>query len=257
MIPITINFGSLPKELDLTIAETEGLMENVVKELTASMVHLWDAEAKNTLSSTRQEYRSSLTVVDKGRFEGMVILRGQLANMIENGAGAFDMKPGFMGSPFAKSTEGGGWYFTIPFRFATPGALGESSVFSDILPESIYNVLKTKPPGGRIEEGDIDIPDALRVPKTRKMIVTKSRVFEEYKAKTSTYVGIGRSDKTYAKTTQSTFTSFRRVSDKSDPNAWIHRGIKARNLAEKALEKLNVGRTVDKLTDNYLSSIGL
>ena len=50
--------------------------------------------------------------------------------------------------------------------------------------------------------------------------------------------------------------SFRRISDNSDTNSWQHPGFVAKNLKDKALDRVDIGQEVDKIIDNYLASIG-
>ena len=49
--------------------------------------------------------------------------------------------------------------------------------------------------------------------------------------------------------------TFRRVSDKSDPNSWIHPGFDARKFMDKALDQTQIPQVVDMVLDNFLSQL--
>lgn len=264
MIPVLIDTSTVAAEFSLSSQDAKDMVSFVVKELTARFAKSWDDEAKRALKSTRQLYRSSLVVGEQGPFTGYVMLVNKLSNMIESGASPFDIKVGFARSSKAKRTAGGGWYLTVPFRHATPGALGENEVFSNIMPTSVYAVAKKLEPtvstlGGVKRGGSLQvnqIPSPHNIPRTRAMIVTKSKTFEEYKHKHSIYEGMQRSQKTYEKATQGSYVTFRRVSSNSDKNSWIHKGIEARRLSDKALANTNIPHEVDMAVDNFLTRLG-
>jgi len=177
------------------------------------------------------------------------------------------MKEGFEKSSKVKHTKSGGWYLTIPFRFAGAGALGENEIFSGVLPKAVQSAVKNLVSNKgefktSVKFGDSlkakDIPDAFKEPKTRAAFsdITSKKTFEQYVHKTSIYEGVGQSSKTYQNATQSMFNSFRRVSSNSDPNSWINSGIRAHNLAEKSLNNFNIGHEVDIAVDSQLVNLG-
>lgn len=265
MIPILIDTSDVAAEFALTKPEVDAMISYTVKGITAAYARAWDNQAKRALHSTRWLYRSSIVVGEQGPFTGYVMLVNKLPNMIEQGASPFDIKAGFAKSEKAKQKKGGGWYLTVPFRFATPGALGESEVFSNVMPQEVYaavrnNTTRQTSLGGARRSGQplsvSQIPTDFQIPRTRAMIETKHRVFEEYKHKHSIYEGIQKASKKYQNATQGQYVSFRRVSDNSDKNSWIHRGFEAHNLAEKALGAMNIPFEVDRLVDNFLSKLG-
>lgn len=251
MLPITFDISGTIEEFDFSQQESEELVSFMVKNLTAQIANKWDSEAKRVLKQTRDSYRASISIVDKGRFEGMIILRGQFPNMIEQGAEAWDMKEGFAKSSKAKVKKNGGWYFTVPFRLATPNALGESSVFSGVMPDEIYQLVKQKGANNPITKQDLG---SNYTAGKREKIVLKSKTYDEYIHKSSIYVGLQKKSMTYQGATQSQYMNFRRVSDTSNPNAFIHPSMVARELAEKAIEKVNVPEQVSKMVDVYLDN---
>jgi len=264
MIPVYIDTRDLSAEFALSKQDVDAMIEYTIKEITAKFAANWDSVAKRSLGSTRALYRSSIVVGEQGRFTGYAMLVNQLPNMIESGAAPFDMKGGFSQSTKRKNKKGGGWYLTIPLRAATPGSLGESEAFSSVMPASVYAVVKDQRPQlstlGATRPGrglSVDqIPSQYQIPRTREMIVAKSQTFEAYQHKHSVYEGLQKASKTYQSATQGQYVSFRRVSDASDDNSWIHRGLKARNLADQAMDQTDIPFEVDKAVDNHLASLG-
>lgn len=264
MIPIKIDTREISEEFGLNKANTDEMMSFIVKELTGLFAREWQVQASKVLTSSRKEFINSIVVGEEGRFRGYVMLVGQVPNMIEDGAEPFDMKIGFLQSPKVHQGKKGP-YLTIPRRFATPGALGESSVFSEVLPEEIYAIVRNKESarstlGGSVNKGAglklDEIPAQFQIPKTRERIVAKSRIWEAYQNKHSAYEGLQRVEKTYENTTQGNYVSFRRVSSETDPDAWIHPGMTPGHFAEKALETLNIPAIVDQKVDHFLTKLG-
>ena len=256
MIPILIDTSALSQEFALTREDVDALLESVVKDLTAAAYEQWMLQSR-VLGKSRQQYQRGLVVVNQGRFSGAVMLTGTLPNMIENGASAFDMKVGF--SKGVKVKQGKqGWYMTIPFRLATPGAGGFSEVFSGSIPTVVYAAVKKQPlvptkTGGQRTKGlSFDsIPKEYQASTTRPATMVGTKKFEEYKRKTSIYQGI-----TQIQGKGGPVMGFRRVSRNSDPNSWIHTGIVARNLADKVLQNMQIETRVDMAIDNFLASRG-
>lgn len=250
MIPINIDLTGVIKEFGLRPSVAQDLREFVVKESLAHVAKNWDTEAKNNLTKSREEYRRSLIVVDKGRFEGMIILNGVVPNMIEQGASPFDMKMGFSKSAKKHLKANGGWYLSIPFRIGIPTTLGESAVFSGIMPPEVYNEVKKE--NIVTKQSILNLPQNVQQPRIRRTVTIKSQTFEEYKSKTSIFVGVRKNSKQYQSANQNTYSSFRRVSENSDKNVFIHTGITARKFSEKAIEKSNFPQLVPMLIDQFL-----
>lgn len=253
MIPVEINLTNFVESFRLGPRVSEDLRRFVYQESISAIAKAWDTEAKNGLTKSREEYRRNLQMVEEGRFSGMIILNGVLPNMIEQGASPFDMKIGFEKSAKRKMKADGGWYLTIPFRFAASTSLGESSVFANKLPPEVHKLVKRD---GSINKNNIsELPDSLTVPSFRRTVTVKSRTYEEYMSKSSIFLGVTKNSKTYEGATQNTYGSFRRVSDKSDDEAFIHTGIVARGFAEKAIVSSNLPELVPQLVDEFLQTI--
>ena len=127
---------------------------------------------------------------------------------------------------------------------------------------SVYKIVKEKPisPTTGRSQGlaKTEIPEAHAIPKVRAAIVIpKSQAFEEYQHKHSIQEGIFK--QTDAVTGQSSYGSFRRVSDKSDDNSWIFPGMDPKNLAESAFNKFegNMQNILETAMGSALSYFGL
>lgn len=246
---ISVDTGSIRDSYDVSQDQIDSFIDIVTKEITASYAGYLEQQAKENLHKTRNTYIRNIKVLDEGRMKGAVLLdysQNPLVRMIEEGASAFDMKIGFEHSNKAHTKTNGGWYLTIPFREASPEALAESDVFSgSILPKEVYDVIQKKEDDIPTSTGfktkgliPTEIPEQYRAPKTRAAVtsIVTSQKFEEYKHKTSIYTGVSKmTDKV---TGQSSYQSFRRVSDKSDAVSWIFPGLEAKNLTQKAMSDL-------------------
>lgn len=256
MIPISINTQDLTEQFSMTREDVENIIDSTVKEITASFASKWENQANISLQQTRSRYVRNLIVVDTGRMEGAVILdytKDSLIRMLEEGAAPFDIKVGMSKSDKRKMNKKGGWYLNIPMRKGSPGAIGESSVFSGTLPEEVAKAVRAKPQifptkGGGMRSAGLsanEIPEQFKAPSVRPKIETKSQTFEQYESKSSIHQGVTRAQDPV--TGQSTFMSFRTTAESSDSNSWIHKGFNEYNLAGKALSSLEAN-IQDELT---------
>lgn len=258
ILPIQIDTLSLSQEFDLTEADVNNLVEAVTLQATTAIANEWRNQAKSELGQTRRRYSDSIIQGSEGRFTGTITLVGQLPNMIENGASAFDMKDGFSKSSkrtIVKRKDGEvGWYLTIPFTYARPGALGESEKFSGVLPIDVnkaLNEVTAKDPDASLSASDI--PKEYAIPKIRQEIkLFDGTVKAAYENKSSIYEGL-KVQKNPSGGSQ--VMSFRRVSDNSDDNSWIHTGIEAKKLADKSLREVRLDELVSDVIDVFLNKL--
>lgn len=267
IIPIIIDTRELSAEFSLNKSQTEKMIDDAVKSVTYEVYRNWYNEAAQSLKQTRNRYLSNLIVVDEGLMKGAVVLRydDPLVKMLEEGADPRDMKQAFENSAKAKRKANGGWYLTIPLRYGASTSLGESEVFSGILPQEVYEKakdLKTNIPlGGGLRSRGLtldEIPQQFQQPTMRKEIpaTPTSRLFKQYVAKTSKYEGLVKIKDSSTNQTRG-YMSFRRVSDKSDPDSWIHPGIEEGNFAQKGLQATEqfISDIVDAQINNFLNSL--
>jgi hypothetical protein len=260
IVPININTDDITSQYNISTKEMDELIDHVIKDITAAFAAKWEETANRELKSTRSRYVQNLKVIDEGRMQGAVTLdysKDPLIQMIEEGASSFDMKKNFEKSDKKHiKANGTGWYMSIPFSIGTPGVV-ESSGFSSVMPSQIYNLIKAKPssPITNRSQGlsNNEIPKEYSIPKVRAAItIPESQAFAEYKHKSSIFSGVFK--QTDSVTGQNSYGSFRRVSDKSDPDSWIYPGMDAKNLAEKAMDSFNTNLQ-EVLSDSMDSAI--
>lgn len=255
--PIFVDTSSISEQFSFDQSQINDLMDFTIKEITSAFAAQWENLAIDNLKSSRQQYINSLIVVDEGFAKGAVVLVGWLPNAVENGLESYDMKPGFLDGPNAKQGKSGK-YNTIPFGFGTPGAL-EENFSGGILPQGVYDVVKGKPQtvvlkgGGRASQGLKleELPQRFQQPQAKSIKQTQSKSFKEYQHKNSIYEGIRKVKDSV--TGQNSYQSFRRVSENSDPDSWIHPGIDAAHLAQKTLDQFDIPSETGRAIDKFLS----
>lgn len=190
--------------------------------LMATKSH-WESIAQRKLTTTRADYilglNSDNSVEFPDSFSGVLTLRGKWPNMLEEGFSAFDQKSGFGKSQRRKQKDDGGWYLTIPFRHRTPDTAG-SAVGGQAMPGDIYSQARALR-GGQSLTGTEDAYPA-------------QTSWKGYEHKSGIYENMSRVRKKYDKATQSQYMTFRRVSDKSDPDSWWHPGFQGINAVDEA-----------------------
>src|SRR5690606_13465220 len=159
---------------------------------------------------------------------------------------------------------GGGWYTTIPFRFSTPGAIGENEVFSGTMPKTIYRIAKhleaygQKYQGGFYDNRNFFYGKSMKgavipAPHNQKKVRSSYGSFSSYEHKHSVYEGMTRhEEKNKGGRVSSKYMTFRRISDKTDPNAMIHPGFPPIKLAEKAMESIDIDIITENVAGNFL-----
>lgn len=259
-IPIILDLADLQQKFNISREQVDDVCDNMAKTLAARYAQKLEGLAQSSLHKTRERYIRNIRVIDSGRMEGTVMLdysKDKLIRMIEEGASAFDMKEKMLSSPKAKISAKGGRYITIPFRWGTPGALGESSAFSGIMPSQVYSVAKKMTQdipmsGGGMRSGGLDaslLPTPFSQPQTRGNLKDSSGkiLFHAYEHKTSLYQGMVKSQD--SATGQNRYFSFRRVSSNSDPDAFIHPGIEQHGLVNKALAQFDQTTELERALD--------
>lgn len=264
--PIIIDLSGLEQQFNLAADNISKLTEICVQAVTTAIYTNWQAIARKRLKSSLPEYLQNLHVVDRGRFAKQIILTGILPTMIESGADAFDMKEGFKNSKYVRYTvpvynakggmihAGGDWYLTVPFRHGTPGIVGQAG-FANEMPQEIYDLMVHRPSGKPLSKSEI--PEPYDVPRSRAAILDKNgkTLFAEYQHKSSIYEGLTKRSAAYNKVVQNTYGTFRRAGANSDPNSWIHRGIRAYKLAEEAIRQTDVDTIVENQVLEYLDNM--
>lgn len=267
IVPIEINTSDILSQFNIAEKDLDNMLDNIAKSLAVAYVSKLETQANNELHSTRQRYLQNIKLIDSGRLQGIVLLdysKDPMVKMIEEGASPFDLKPAILNGPKSKVSKKGVRYNTIPFRWATPNAIGESGVFSGKMPSAVYEEIKKKPTvvamsgGGSRSQGLAlkEIPSQFQAVKSRKEITdsTGKVLFKEYQHQNSIYQGISKTRDSV--TGQSRYFSWRRVSENSNPDAFIHPGITAHRLLDKAMSNFNIDEEVGVQIDNELIKLG-
>lgn len=252
MIPIfKIDVSEVSEEFNLTGKDVSDLKEEILSGLINELYRNWTQQAREKLKSTRSEYIRSLRVFKDNKFKGGIELMGWLPNRVEEGLEPFDIKIGELKSNKSKIGKRGQTYITIPFRIGIPTSIGEN--FSNIMPPAVYQVARALKAKQQIKK--FNLPSEFQIPKTRPMVKNQTRTFEAYTHKAPLFQGIQRGQGKH----HGQYTSFRRISNASitgsDPESWIHTGIMAYKLADKALENTDVVLITDRTVDNFLQQV--
>ena len=256
MLPVSIDISDFVSTWSLTMQETELFVYNVLDELGKRYYDALFTKAGQELKQTKSEYQKGIYIENPTEDSIVIGLAGWLPNAIEQGIQPFDMKDGFSKSskrkPAYRKNASTGWYITIPFRHGTPGIVAESGIFSNVMPKTVYEVakkqLKTENDSLKVS----DLPAEFQIKGIRKEVVNNitKQIFPEYTHKSSIYEGMKRSSMEH----HGQYVTFRRVSDQSDPNSWIHSGIVAHNLMTKALDTFPIDRIISQIKEDFLKN---
>jgi hypothetical protein len=255
-LPIRIDLGDVVEEFQLNLFEADLLGTAIIDRVVQEYVIKWNKLIDTELKQSREEYRKAIYIERPSGLEvifGLSARASKLALMVEEGAPPFDEKIGFQRSSKTKTKKDGlGWYLTIPFRHATPQAIADSGIFSSIMPQDVYDIAKnaTKP------LRKVDLPANQQIPGSRKEINIPGLQVPEYIHKSAKYEGLVRVDVSSSEAEKrGQYMTFRRVSDKSDPNSWFNGGIEAKRLMDRALEQAEIGTVTDMAIDDILEQI--
>ena len=248
--PINIDISDFVKQWQLTAQESDMFVYSVLDELGSRFAEQWKAQAGKVLKQTKQQYQRAI-YIEKPDLNSLVVgLAGWLPNAVEQGLQPFDMKPGFKNSDKRHFKKDGGWYVTVPFRFANPEALGESTIFASAMPGKVYEIAKTTLKNRQATLKATQLPDEFRIKGVRPEVINADtrQVFAAYQHKSPIYEGM----KNMGAPGHSQYMTFRRVSDLSDPMAWIHTGIKPANLMEQTFANFPMANIIAQVKDDFL-----
>nr|DAG96438.1 MAG TPA: hypothetical protein [Herelleviridae sp.] len=257
MMPLNIDISEVVEEFALTATQSMELSDVIIDRIVVEYTFKWENLVDNNLKGLRNVYKNAMYVDKKSPTEVIFGLRegeNGLAMALEEGKEAWDEKPFFEASPRKRlKAMGGGWYLTVPFRHATPEAVAESGIFQSVLPKEIYDIAKNN--GGR-GVSMAQLPEQYRQLGSRKEIVTARGVIPEYTHKAPKYLGLVRVNVSSTdKENRGSYMTFRRVSDRSDPNSWIHPGFDAHKFMDKALDQADIYIVADMAIDNFLAQL--
>jgi hypothetical protein len=255
MIPINIDLTDVVKEFALSKEQSADLGKSIIDSIAYEYMYNWENLVNEKLKKTRKDYKRAMYMDRVSETEVVFGLSNNSDNplpmMVEDGVSPFDMKTGFGESDKRKITENG-WYLTIPFRHATSDAVAESTLFASTMPREVYNIAKGATAPLKIS----DLPEQYRVKGVRQEIRTEDKIWGEYKHKTAQYEGLVRVETSSGnEKKRGGYFTFRRVSNNSDPNSWIHPGFHALHLMDDAVNISRIPAVADQAIDSFLKSI--
>lgn len=255
-LPISIDLSEVIEEFSLDEETSMKMSSYIIGRIAQEYTLKWENLVDKNLRQTREEYKRAMSsfvyqVSGKTEVEFSLSYRQSiLPYFIEEGRSPVDEKPFLLNSEKRKQAKDGSFYITVPFRWATPQAVADSGIFSNTMPKEIYNLARRN----RVLKGN-KIPEQYRIPGVRKEINTPELNVPEYIHKTSLYEGLTRVPASSGKEKRSQYMTWRRVSDKSDPNSWWNGGIQAYKLMDKALDESQIDRVADMAIDEYLQKL--
>jgi len=206
-----------------SLGAAELIIFDAAIESLAKATHVeWQNLAQTRLKSSRSEYIRGINTTQRGEREWEISLNGWLPNAVEGGLNPFDMKPGLLGGKKAKIAKDGSKYTTIPFRHFRNSKSAERISKVPNYKTDLAKVLRATGLGKKTMVGT----GKVGVAKNTASLVAKLKPHH----KTNIFEGLTKYQKMYGKKVGNQYMTFRRVSDKSDPVAWLHPGIRAANL---------------------------
>lgn len=171
--------------------------------------------------------------------DGGNVLKGSVnvdldyAERLEKGFESFDMKDGMLSSPKVKINKDGGKYIDVPFRHDTSGI--PSSIMSEAQSGRSLGIIRLGQGLGKAQAG------------IRSKITPQQLGRDPYTWRDGLYAGLIR--KEAGPKNSGAYMTFRRISENSDPDSWIHPGVDPKPVT-KAIEE-NLG---PQLQDMVLSA---
>lgn len=255
MVPINIDISSLIEEFSLDENQTLMIGTTIIDRVAQEYSYRWKNLIDKELKSSRNEYLRGIFIERVNPTEiifGLSNRESSLPLSIEEGHGPWNEKPFLLGSLKAKRTKDGKPFLTVPFRHATPQAIAEAGIFSSIMPQDVYQLAKNSPMPLKRSQ----LPESQQIPGVRKEINIPGLKVSEYIHKAAKYEGLVRVEASSSENeNRGQYMTFRRVSDKSDPNSWFNGGIIAKRLMDRALEIAQIDRVADMAIDETLERI--
>jgi hypothetical protein len=247
MLPVVIDITNTINAFRWTEEDAKSFSSYLLDSIAVQYMQKWEEIVDHNLKGTRQAYKSGMHVEKIDEFNLVFTLEGKgeskLGLMIEAGASPWDMKNYFRQSTKTKKKADGGWFLTIPFKIATSEAIADSSVFAGKMPKPIENIIQKQDTPLTSSQ----IPQELRMKDVRAEIPSFAPAYEH---KSYNYEGLVHT----TKPGHEGYIMFRRVSDESDPNSWMHRGFQPHNFMEKALEQIHIDEILAQAKKEFITA---
>lgn len=161
------------------------------------------------------------------KLTGEVTSLSKHGRIIEEGIKPFDMKTTHLNGAKTKTGKDGSRYVTVPFRHSTPG----NSVAANAMPEQVYQnakTLATSRKNGVIRSWY----DKNQYSWGGRLPSSKGGQREKPHWSTGRYTGMVK----MGLSGHSQYLTFRRISENSPPEAWLHPGKEPRPVTEAVVE---------------------
>jgi hypothetical protein len=251
---ITVDFQELIPESLLQLLGGPQFISAVLDDLAAAARVRWIRLAQTELHSSKRAYIDGIQEVAAEGNTRVIALVGWLANAVERGLDLYDMRDTLLNER-AHTSRDGHRYRAIPFRHGTPGSQGQAGA-------PMGSQYGARSAGSRALSGGMSAGQAAelgkavyaqakrlrgrqrlgrrtQVPLGREVELLEGRARQMIQVPllaahhtTDIYAGMQRVRKTYARTTQSQYITFRTISDRT-LTGWQHPGIEARRLAPR------------------------
>ena len=248
MPTVTIDLAEQIQQLALSKEEVSSLSNYLLDRIVDEYMSKWENIINTELKGTRVEYEKAMYTErpdDRTAIIGMTARKSTLALMIETGASAFDEKLGFENSSKKHMKKNGGWYLTIPFSRAA-----SDEIMSQMLPGSTVSVHDLMMQGGTLTPKTL--PQGFNETQTHALQLNTGKMIT-YQHKSPIFEGMKRTEiGSTINEKRGGFVTFRRVSDKSDEDSWMHPGFEARNFMDKALADTQIPQVVSDAVKEFV-----
>ena len=232
------------KFMQLDVSEFERQMHDAAT-LTVNQIRVEAGQADMSADS-RREYLAGVSVAEVSASGYVIELRGMLANLLEQGFGAngigsytgslFDMRPFILkpGTRNLRHMKDGTMYVNVPFRHAL-GQLAEMGGQLAVAAAKALSPTRTDPSHQRPTQWGGALGPGYGPQKPHWV--------------TDALHGLVRQETTYSRAVQSTYATWRRITELGHGNdaAWWSKGVEPRAIFDKVLHKI----------DGILASVGL
>lgn len=225
MVDVSLKLQQKGVDLETILDEEEKSFKQAMRDM-AWQVHDDIIQIANaSLVTSRLDYINSMDFEDLGNL--FIISIKEPGVHFENGFEAFDQKQGLIHGPHSKVSASGHRYNIVPFSHkgaTTKESESKGQAYVSELKNTIKKMQQLAPPKEiRDRSGRVIGRVVAKTPKDIQGVTS----------------GMIKIEKDYNKKKQSSYLTFRGVSEKSDPADWIHpgyKGLKAFEAVEKTIE---------------------
>jgi len=234
-MPFEITIQVNATDLARAIADTEARVAQLVQEQTQFLQNTWIAAVSGRVLPgmvkpvRSDEYAAAISSAgalqypfNGDPFAGRVVALPQpVVQRVEEGYPTFDMKPGLLRGPKAKVAKDGHRYTVVPFTHTVPGSTTQKG---SPMPPQVYALARTLRTGGPSHPALAQLGVRTKQPAQVNLEAQRRGrpdvMTAPYTHKASIYAGMRKT----GAAGHTSYKTFRVVSDKSDPNSWVHPG---------------------------------